>query len=139
MATVFAETQVVRKFTDISLTFNTNPFTKDVVTKVNEDAIKQALMSLLRTKKYERPFHPEIAADIDSLLFENYTPITHQVLKRTIEDVIKYFEPRAKLIDLSIAGDPYRIDLNQMWVKVTFTIMNSTMPATVSVQITRAR
>lgn len=139
MAQVFADTQVVRKFTDFGLSFTVNPFTRDIVKKTNEEAIKQALMSLLRTRKYERPFHPEINGGIDDLLFENYTPITHQVLKKTIEDTIRLFEPRAKLIDVTVQGDPYKIDLNEVWVKVEFTMMNTEKPVTVSIQITRAR
>ena len=53
-----------RTYTDISLMFNTNPFTRDIYTKVDEEAIKNSIKNLVLTKNSERPFHPEIGSQI---------------------------------------------------------------------------
>ena len=87
-------TRTVRQFTDFSLLFNKHPSTADVVKKNDEEAIKQSLLNLLLTRNYERPFHPEIGCQINSLLFENFGPVTRNVMKQSIVDMIEKFEPR---------------------------------------------
>lgn len=134
---ISAETRVARTFKDLNLNFTINPFTKDIVKRTNEDAIKNSIINLIRTKKYERPFHPEISSDVESFLFENYSPILRMTLKRSIEDVIKNFEPRANLLDVVI--NPDQIDNNTVDITITFAILNSTQPVTVSISMSRAR
>lgn len=121
----------------MGLSFTVNPFTKDIVKKVNEDAIKQSVANLLRTKKYERPFHPEIASDLETLLFENYSPIMQAVLKKTVEVLLEKFEPRVKVVDVKI--DASTIDSNEISITVDFRILNNQQVTTVKVLMTRAR
>lgn len=135
---VSAKERVVREFRDISFTFNTNPFSADLVLKKNEDAVKQSIINLLRTNKYERPFHPEIYGGIDELLFDNYIPhITGPTLKKAITNIFDNFEPRAKLIDLKIGDD--RIDANEITLTIVFQIVNMERPQTLNVKISRVR
>ena len=125
-----------RTFTDISLMFNTNPFTRDIYTKVDEEAIKNSIRNLVLTKNYERPFHPEIGCQIYSLLFENFTPVTVQVMKKTIFDVINKFEPRATVLEVNIRD---KSDDNQIDLDIIFRINNSERPITLTTFITRVR
>jgi phage baseplate assembly protein W len=78
-----------RTFSDLNLLFNVNPFTRDVTKRLNEEAIKASVRNLIQTKNFERPFHPEIGCQVNSLLFENITPVVYQIIKKTIFDVIK--------------------------------------------------
>ena len=132
-----AQIKKQRQFRDLNLNFSINPFTKDVNKRLNDDAIKASIINLIRTKKYERPFHPEINGAIDAALFENFTPITQAYLKRAIEEVIRKFEPRAEIVDVQVSGD--RIDNNEVNVKIVFRIVNTLEPITVSVVLSRAR
>lgn len=134
---VSATRTISRTYTDINLSFLTNPFTKDIVKRTNEDAIKASIINLIMTRKYERPFHPEISSDVQSILFENYTIMTRAVLKRTIEDVIKAFEPRAKIIDVTIDGS--NIDANEVTITITFSMINSEKPVTFNLILNRVR
>jgi phage baseplate assembly protein W len=132
-----AQIKKQRQYRDLNLNFSINPFTKDVNKRLNDDAIKASIVNLIRTKKYERPFHPEISGEIEGTLFENFTPITQAYLKKAIETVIRKFEPRAEIIGVEVNGD--RIDNNEINVKITFRIVNTLEPITVSVVLSRAR
>lgn len=136
---VSTTTTAPRTYTDLNLSFVTNPFTRDITKKTNEDAIKFAIMNLIMTRKYERPFHPEISSDVQELLFENYTIMTRPVLKRSIENVVHAFEPRARIIDVLIDGSNYSIDKNEVTITIIFTMLNSPKPVTFNVTLNRVR
>lgn len=125
-----------RQFSDLGLSFASHPSTGDVVVKYDEDAIKQSVRNLISTQHYERPFHPEIGCQIYSLLFENFSPITVSVMRRTIFDVLAKFEPRVIVLEVNIDEQP---DENGIEVDVTFRIINSERPITVKTALTRIR
>lgn len=125
-----------RNYTDLNLLFTPHPATADVTKKVDEEAIKAAVKHLILTRNYERPFHPEIGCQIHSLLFENFTPVTRQIMKKTISDVIAKFEPRVTLLDVSISD---RVDNNEVGVQITFKFNNSERPIVLTTTISRVR
>lgn len=125
-----------RSFSDLNLLFGINPFTKDVQRKIDEEAIKASVKHLIQTKNFERPFHPEIGCQIFGLLFNNFDPINVQLMKRTIENVIRAFEPRVELLDVRIRE---RSDTNEIEATIEFRIINQEAPITVTTAITRVR
>lgn len=125
-----------RQFSDLNLLFSANPVTLDVTRKLDEEAIKASLKNLIQTRNYERPFHPEIGCQLFYLLFENFNPVTVQVMKKTIFDVIKKFEPRVSVLDVNIRD---RSDNNEIMVEIVFKIINSERPLTLRTSITRVR
>ena len=125
-----------RQFTDLNLLFTSHPSTKDVTLKTDEDAVKASIRNLISTNNFERPFHPEIGCQIFGLLFENFNPLTVQIMKQTIIDVIDKFEPRAVILDV-ILGD--NSDKNSIDVDVIFRLVNNEKPITIKTAISRAR
>lgn len=125
-----------RQFSDINLLFTTNPLTTDITKKIDEEAVKASVRNLILTRNYERPFHPEIGCQVYSLLFENFTPITKQTVKRTISDTIEKFEPRVRILDIRVND---RLDNNEIGVEVIFRIINSDRPITLNTTISRVR
>lgn len=125
-----------RQFSDFNLLFSVHPVTGDVTRKNDEEAVKQSLRNLISTRNYERPFHPEIGCQIHSLLFENYNPVTVQVIKKTIFDVINKFEPRVTVIDVILRD---KADNNEIVCDVVFRLNNSDRPITLTTLITRVR
>lgn len=126
----------IRTYSDFSLTFNSHPYSSDVVVKTDEEAIKQSIKNLILTKNYSRPFHPEIGCQIHGLLFENWDPILENTMQQTISDLIDKFEPRVRLIDLKLNPSP---DENSLDVTVEFQIKNSEKPVTLKTALTRVR
>jgi phage baseplate assembly protein W len=131
-----AITRNTRQYSDLNLLFSSHPITGDVTKKTDEEAVKTSLRNLISTKHYERPFHPEIGCQIYSLLFENFTPVTKQVMMKTIFDTIQKFEPRATVLDVKMRE---RIDQNDLSVDIIFKINNSERPITLTTFITRVR
>lgn len=125
-----------RIFSDIDLNFTAHPVTGDVVRKYDEEAIKQAVKSLVMTQNYERPFHSEIGSQIRGLLFEPATPMLTALLKRAITDTIINFEPRVRLIDVLVRLSQ---DTNEVYVSVEFSIVNTIRPIIVNMTLTRTR
>ena len=125
-----------RAYTDLNLAFTRHPSTGDVTKKTNVEAIKASLKNLIQTKNYERPFHPEIGCQIHGLLFENFTPVVKQIMRRTIEQMIDKFEPRVTLTDVSIEESP---DDNGIKLDIYFRINNTQEPATLSTTLLRIR
>lgn len=126
----------IRQFSDINLLFTANPLTADITKKLDEEAIKASVRNLISTKNYERPFHPEIGCQIYSLLFENYSPVTRQLMKKTIADVLAKFEPRVELLEVRIRDLP---DNNEVSLDVVFKIVNTNKPITLNTLISRVR
>lgn len=133
MATINRNT---RQFTDFNLLFTAHPSTKDITLKTDEDAVKASIRNLISTNNFEKPFHPEIGCQIYGLLFENLNPLTVQIMKQTVIDVIDKFEPRAVILDVLINDN---IDKNSIDVDVIFRLVNSEKPVSIKTAITRAR
>ena len=125
-----------RQFADIDLNFTPHPVTGDVGFKKDENAIKQAVKNLVLTQNFERPFHSEIGSSLRSLLFEPATPLTKEILRKTISDTITNFEPRVELIDVEIR---YKLDDTAVDVRVIFKIVNTFTPIDVNLTLERTR
>ena len=126
----------VRKYRDLNLLFEAHPYTKDVLTKVNTDAIKTSVINLVQTMNYERLFHPEIGCQVRSLLFEPFIPSTVTAIKKSIKQTIDKFEPRANIIDIVVEDDS---EVNGVRIEITFSINNLEQPVTAVTTLSRVR
>ena len=129
-------TRNTRQYSDFNLLFSSHPVTGDVMRKNDEEAVKQSLRNLISTRHYERPFHPEIGCQLHGLLFENFNPVTVQVMKKTIFDTIDKFEPRVTVLDVKIREN---VDKNDISCDIIFRLNNSDRPITLTTLITRVR
>ena len=125
-----------RTFTDIDLNFLAHPVTKDITVRTNEQAIKSSIRNLILTSNYEKPFHPEIGSQINSLLFEPATPMLPIMLKKAIEFTIYNFEPRVNLINVDAVLSE---DENSIDVTVEFVIINTSTPLALDLILYRTR
>jgi len=129
-------TRNARRYTDINLMFSPHPYSKDILTRKNVDAVKTSIQNLILTKNYERPFHPEIGSQVTALMFENLMPSTIVAIERSIRNTIEKFEPRATIIDVQIVDNS---DYNALDIEVSFLINNVALPVTVTTTISRVR
>jgi phage baseplate assembly protein W len=125
-----------RKWADLDLDFTAHPVTKDIVLKKDVEAVKRSVRNLILTNPHERPFHPEIGSGITGILFELVSPTTAVVLQSEIRQVITNFEPRVRLIDISVLGD---IDKNGYYVTIKFQVINIPNPVTIELFLERLR
>ena len=82
--------QVPTLYSDISASLAVNPVTGDIAQLDNKQSIRASILNILRTRKGERLFHPQLGTNIHKMLFEPNTPFTagqiNQELKSSIED-----------------------------------------------------
>lgn len=125
-----------RTFSDLNLLFAANPITGDVSRKYDEDAVKASVKHLVLTKPYESPFHPEISCQANTLLFELASPVTAELIRTTITQVLTKFEPRISAFEVQVDDDP---DANAYSITVYFQITGSDKTITVSTLLYRSR
>lgn len=125
-----------RIFSDIDLNFLAHPVSGDVSRRTDVDAIKASVRNLVLTNNFERPFHSEIGSQIQSLLFEQATPLLPILIEKAIEQTITNFEPRVILTDVSAQ---LSADTNSIHVSIEFSILNIATIQTVNLILIRTR
>lgn len=125
-----------RTFTDIDFSFIPHPVTKDIGILSGVDAVKQAIRNLVLTQHYERAFHPEIGCHTTALLFENILPTTQIMIQKSVESVVRNFEPRAELIAVIVTVEP---DENGYMVRIEYSLANQPDPVIMDLFLERLR
>lgn len=95
----------MEKYSDLDLRFLKHPNTRDVVKRYDIDAVKNAVLNLLRTNQGEKKFKPNYGGDIRSLLFEPLTSANQEILKRKWNEMLKMWEPRAVINNLQVTAE----------------------------------
>tara|TARA_B100000073_G_C23634783_1_gene534137 strand:+ start:627 stop:1055 length:429 start_codon:yes stop_codon:yes gene_type:complete len=98
------------------------------------DAVKEDIISLLKTEKGERVMQPRLGLGLKKNLFENFTPELKLTLQEDIKGTFKLWLPFVNLVDLKINQD----DLNPNKVNISVTFFTNNNPnnlESVSVQI----
>jgi len=108
-------------YTDIDFAFRANPITGDVALKRNIEAVKQSVINILSTNRGERPFDPDFGANITGQLFENFDPITKQLIEDDVRSALRNYEPRVRVISVDAGARP---DQNTIDFSVTFEIQS---------------
>jgi len=127
----------VRQYSDLDLFFTKKIVGSDVNKVTDIQAVKRSLRNLINLNEFEKPFHPEISGGIRDMLFEPMSPIVAAVLARKIEDVIKNFEPRCRLVSVRALPD---FDRNIYNVSIEFYVVNApTELVDLSVMLERIR
>ena len=95
------------------MSFKFNPLTYDIIAIKNETAIARSLRNLVLTAPGERFFNEELGSRVNRLLFENLDDITASSIKDEIENTIKNYEPRVKLLKTRVSPNPdsYEFDV----------------------------
>ena len=106
-------------YKDFDLSFTKNPNTKDIARRVDVQAVKQALKSLLLTQYYEKPFQPNFGSPIRGLLFQPVDLVTGTNLATEIKRCIQNFEKRVVVEYVEVYPE---VDQNAFRCKIFFYI-----------------
>lgn len=125
-----------KKFVDIGIAFQRNPFSGDLTTVKNETAIKQSLFNLIKTSIYERPFQPLLGSRIKRLLFENIDDGIASSVKEEISILISNYEPRVLINYIEVTEE---LDNNALAITVNYTIIGQPLnPQSLNVLLERS-
>jgi phage baseplate assembly protein W len=121
---------------DLDINFDKNPLSGDVALRKDEEAIKRSLRNLLLFRRGEKPFHPEINAGIQDMLFELTDPVTVAEMRNRIGNMIKAYEPRVTSAAINVVDV---IDKNEVRITIQFTIRNVQRVFSTTVALKRLR
>lgn len=126
-------------YKDLDFNFSKLALTNDVGSKTDTNAIKQSVVNLVMTNFGERPFHPEIGSDVNSLLFEPSSVLTYSVIEDTIKTVLENFEPRIEITSIRIDDTPNNIDNNKIFVRIAYIFLEKNISDSFDVVLERLR
>jgi len=92
-------------FKDISMSFQKNPLTNDLIVQKDANAIAQSVRNLVLTDPGERFFNPDLGTGISQSLFENIDVISASQIQVYVENTIRNYEPRVRLQEVVILPD----------------------------------
>ena len=117
--------RISQGFKDISMSFQTNPLTSDLIAMKNENAIARSVKNIVFTNPGEKFFNPRFGSRITESLFENADDLTAIEIQTQIEESINRYEPRVRLqsVDASANIDGYSMD-----VVITYDIIGADIP-----------
>ena len=112
--------RISKGFKDISMSFEVNPITNDLIGVKNDTAISRSIRNLVFTTPGERFFNEDLGSGVSELLFDNIDDISSAIIRDEIEQTIIRFEPRVKLQDVKVKGD---YDNNEFNVTISYEII----------------
>ena len=117
--------RISQGFKDISMSFQTNPLTKDLIAMKNENAIARSVKNIVFTNPGEKFFNPRFGSRITESLFENADDLTAIEIQTQIEDSIKRYEPRVNLRGVKVNPN---YDNNEFNVTIVYEIIGADVP-----------
>ena len=117
--------RISQGFKDISMSFQTNPLTKDLIAMKNENAIARSVKNIVFTNPGEKFFNPRFGSRITESLFENADDLTAIEIQKQIEESIRIYEPRVNLNSVEAFAD---IDGNAFEVVIRYDIIGADLP-----------
>ena len=102
------------------MSFQVNPLTDDLIAIKNQNAIARSLRNLVLTTPGERFFNNGIGSRVNDLLFENVNDLTASSVRSEIENTIKNYEPRVRLISTKVSANA---DSNEFDVIIRYEII----------------
>ena len=113
-----------------------HPVSKDVLRFVNEQAVIRSIKNLVLTDQGERLYQPDLGSNIKRMMFEPMVESTAEILSQYIQETIDVYEPRAKVLDISVVPD---YNNNLYAVTLSFMIINKEDPVTLNITLDRVR
>tara|TARA_R110000744_G_scaffold61891_12_gene127914 strand:- start:3575 stop:4036 length:462 start_codon:yes stop_codon:yes gene_type:complete len=126
----------IDRYSDLNLQMIVHPQKKDIVPLVGEQAVKNAIRTLLLTNFMERPFQPALGANLRSLLFEPNDAITRLALKDAVINVLERHEPRIQNVNVVIEVTN---DENTYRIIVVFSIKENDSVQDIEINLRRLR
>lgn len=117
--------RISKSFKDISASFQVNPLTNDLIVIKNTTAIARSLRNLVLTTPGERFFNENLGSQVNNLLFENVDDVTAMSVRQEIINVIENYEPRVKLLTVSVNAN---IDSYSMDVLIAYQVIGIDIP-----------
>ena len=112
-------------FKDLSMSFQANPLSKDLIALKNANAIARSVKNIVFTLPGEKFFNEEFGSRITASLFENINDVTASIIVDEITQSINTYEPRVDLTEVKAFPN---FDNNQFDVMIVYEIIGADVP-----------
>ncbi len=117
--------RISQGFKDISMSFQANPLSMDLIALKNANAIARSVKNIVFTLPGEKFFNEEFGSRITASLFENINDVTASIIVDEITESINTYEPRVDLT--SVEAFP-NFENNQFDVMIVYEIIGADVP-----------
>ena len=117
--------RISKGFKDISMSFQANPLSKDLIALKNANAIARSVKNIVFTLPGEKFFNEEFGSRITASLFENINDVTASIIVDEITQSINTYEPRVDLTEVKAFPN---FDNNQFDVMIVYEIIGADVP-----------
>ena len=117
--------RISKGFKDISMSFQANPLSKDLIALKNANAIARSVKNIVFTLPGEKFFNEEFGSRITASLFEDINDVTASIIVDEITESINTYEPRVDLT--SVEAFP-NFENNQFDVMIVYEIIGADVP-----------
>lgn len=124
-----------RGHADLDLTLAVHPYRKDIMPLKDDRAIRNALKNLLLTDSFERPFQPNLGANLRGLLFEPMGILTELSITDQIKGVLRS-ESRVEILKVNVNGNENK---NRYDITIKFKIKENNQIDTFNISLRRLR
>ena len=114
-------------FKDLSMSFQANPLSKDLIALKNANAIARSVKNIVFTLPGEKFFNQNFGSRITASLFENINDITANIIVDEITESLVRYEPRVQLIEEGVRAFP-NYDNNTFDVIIVYEIIGADVP-----------
>ena len=114
-------------FKDLSMSFQANPLSKDLIALKNTNAIARSIKNIVFTLPGEKWFNENFGSRITASLFENINDVTASIIVDEIQKSITRYEPRVLLICEGVRAFP-NYDNNTFDVIIVYEIIGADVP-----------
>ena len=114
-------------FKDLSMSFQANPLSKDLIALKNANAIARSVKNIVFTLPGEKFFNQDFGSRITASLFDNINDITANIIVDEITESIVRYEPRVQLIEEGVRAFP-NYDNNTFDVIIVYEIIGADVP-----------
>ena len=113
---------MTKSYQDINYNFKND---SNTLVLTDEQVINQALNTLFTTPKGSRLFNREYGSGLENIIFENMTPALEDVIRMTVYNDIKKFEPRVVLKSINDVDIMFDYDNNLLTMSVKYKLKNN--------------
>jgi len=133
---IVSTTARTKAFSDLNLKLTLHPVRKDIMPLKDDAAIKNSVKNILLTNFFERPFQPDLGANLRSLLFEPADAITRVAIRDSVKNKLIEKEPRIEDVTVIVEND----DANNAYkLTIGFNIKQIEKTETVEIILKRLR
>ena len=118
--------RISKGFKDISMSFQVNPLSNDLIALKNENAIARSVRNIILTVPGEKLFDPNFGTKISNSLFELLDDISASAIKDQIQYSLETYEQRINLRNVRVEPD---FENNGYDVEIVYDIIGGNIEA----------